>query len=79
MTGRIDLAIAFAANAFSLVGYYVHERIWVRIGWDMVPPPLAHDDDTGDFGNISSSRARSTVVRDESGALSSTTTILNTT
>jgi uncharacterized membrane protein len=35
VTGKPQVAIGFAfiANLCSLVGYYLHERIWARVRW----------------------------------------------
>lgn len=34
-TGRFDIALGFmmVSNIYTSVAYYVHERIWNKIGW----------------------------------------------
>lgn len=34
-TGKIRVAIGFmiASNIYTSLGYFLHERIWARIGW----------------------------------------------
>ncbi len=44
LTGKIKMAVGFmiVSNVYTTVGYFVHERIWTRIHWGLVPG--AHTD-----------------------------------
>jgi len=35
LTGRLDLAVVFTvvSNLYASIAYYMHERIWNKIGW----------------------------------------------
>ena len=35
LTGRVDVAVGFMviSNIYTTTAYFVHERIWNRIGW----------------------------------------------
>jgi adenylylsulfate kinase len=34
-TGRLDVALGFmiVSNVYTSIAYYVHERVWNKIGW----------------------------------------------
>ena len=38
-TGKVDVALGFmvVSNVYTTVGYFVHERIWARVRWGVVP------------------------------------------
>ncbi len=38
-TGKVDVAIGFmvVSNVYTTVGYFLHERMWARIGWGTEP------------------------------------------
>jgi uncharacterized membrane protein len=39
LTGRVDVALGFMiiSNIYTTVAYFVHERIWNKIGWGIEP------------------------------------------
>jgi uncharacterized membrane protein len=38
LTGRLDVAVGFTivSNVYASIAYYVHERIWNKIGWGKI-------------------------------------------
>ena len=42
-THKVDVALGFmiVSNVYTTVGYFVHERIWARIGWGMTAADTA--------------------------------------
>ena len=39
LTGKVMTAAAFmiVSNIYTTVGYFLHERMWARIGWGLEP------------------------------------------
>jgi uncharacterized membrane protein len=42
-THKVDIAVGFmvVSNIYTTVGYFLHERIWARIGWGVEPAAKA--------------------------------------
>ena len=40
LTGRLDIALGFMiiSNIYTSIAYYIHERLWNRIGWGKTKP-----------------------------------------
>ena len=38
-TGKVNVALGFmvVSNVYTTVGYFLHERLWARIGWGALP------------------------------------------
>jgi uncharacterized membrane protein len=38
-THKVDVAVGFmiVSNIYTTFGYFVHERVWARIGWGIAP------------------------------------------
>lgn len=38
-TGKVEVALGFmiVSNIYTTVGYFLHERVWARIGWGTEP------------------------------------------
>ena len=38
-THKVDVAVGFmiVSNIYTTVGYFLHERLWARIGWGTEP------------------------------------------
>jgi uncharacterized membrane protein len=41
LTHKTEAALGFmiVSNIYTTVGYFVHERIWEKIGWGILPGP----------------------------------------
>ena len=39
LTGKVNVALGFmiVSNIYTTAGYFVHERVWARIGWGLKP------------------------------------------
>jgi len=39
-TGKVEVAVGFMilSNTYTTLGYFLHERLWARSRWGMVPP-----------------------------------------
>ena len=39
LTGKVETAAVFmiVSNVYTTVAYFVHERVWSRIGWGLEP------------------------------------------
>jgi uncharacterized membrane protein len=44
-TGKVETAVGFmiVSNVYTTVGYFVHERIWARVRWELAPEGTGRD------------------------------------
>lgn len=40
-TGKVEVAVGFmiVSNVYTTFGYFLHERLWARIGWGLEKEP----------------------------------------